>query len=114
MYQATRICKRFFEYTGLDEFLPGDDFNIDATPHTVTIDEMEFDSMRELIDAVKRDYVRFDATGNDWAADPDGSQIIEYARAEREAISWHFDNIPERLLNRVLIPSVDTERKDNG
>lgn len=32
----------------------------------------------------------FAATGTDWAADPDGSQIIDYATAEREERTGHL------------------------
>lgn len=106
-YTARRIARVFYEYTGADEFTPGDDFNVDGTPHYTHDDVREFDSMRELIDAVRRDGVTFAATGNDWAADPDGSYVIDYATAEREAVSWHFDGIAPDMLARVIIPAVD-------
>lgn len=107
MYTARRIASRFFEYIGEDESTPGDTFNTDAMPHMVDDETLTFDSIADLVDAVRRDYVTFDATGSDWAGDPDGSQIIDYATAERETVSWHFDGISPALISRVIIPAVD-------
>ena len=107
MYTARRIAARFFEYIGEDEATPGDTFNIDAMPHSVDDVTIAFDSVAELVDAVRRDYVTFTATGTDWASDPDGSQIIDYATGEREEVSWHFDGISPALLSRVIMPAVD-------
>lgn len=107
MYTARRISARFFEYIGEDESAPGDTFNIDALPHRVDDETFTFDSVSELVDAVRYDYVTFAATGLDWASDPDGSRIIDYATAERETVSWHFDGISPALLSRVIVPAVD-------
>ena len=107
MYTARRIAARFFEYIGGDESAPGDTFNIDAMPHRVDDETLTFDSIADLVDAVRRDYVTFTATGTDWASDPDGSQIIDYATGEREEVSWHFDGISPALLSRVIMPAVD-------
>lgn len=106
-YAATRVAARFFEYVGASEDEPGDVFNVDAMPYRTDIDELTFDTMRELINAVRNDYVTFDATGDAWAADPDGSQVIDYATAEREAVSWHFYDMPPAMLARVIIPAVN-------
>lgn len=107
MYTARRIAARFFEYIGEDEATPGDTFNIDAMPHSVDDETLTFDSVSDLVDAVRRDYATFDATGSDWASDPDGSQIIDYATAERETVSWHFDGTSPALLSSVIMPAVD-------
>ena len=105
-YTARRIQERFFEYIGDDEYSPGDNFNWDGVPHSVKIDNIVFDSVAELVEAVRRDYVSFDATGSDWACNPDGSDTIDYATGERESVSWHFDNIPAGILSRVIIPAI--------
>ena len=108
MYTARRIAARFFEYIGEDESTPGDTFNVDAMPHLVDDVTVTFDSVADLVRAVRWDGATFDATGHDtWASDPDGSQIIDYATAERESVSWHFDGIAPALLSRVIIPAVD-------
>ena len=107
MYTARRIAARFFEYIGEDESTPGDTFNSDAMPHRVDDVTIAFDSVAELVRAVRWDGATFDATGADWASDPDGSQIIDYATAEREVVSWHFDGISPAILSRVIMPAVD-------
>lgn len=106
-YTARRIAARFYEYTGADEYTPGDDFNVDATPYDVRDDVQEFDTMADLVAAVRRDGVTFAATGTDWAADPDGSFDIDFATGAREAVSWHFDGIAPAMLARVIMPAVD-------
>lgn len=105
-YTARRIEERFFEYIGDDEYTAGDVFNIDAMPHSVRIDDIVFDSVSDLVEAVRRDNVTFESTGGQWACNPDGSDIIDYATAERESVSWHFDDIPAGILNRVIIPAI--------
>lgn len=106
-YTARRIAARLFEYIGEDESTPGDTFNFTATPHSVDDKYVTFDSVADLVAAVRWDGAKFDATGSDWASDPDGSQIIDYATAERETVSWHFDGISPALLSRVIMPAVD-------
>ncbi len=106
-YTARRVAARFFEYVGADDASPGEHFNIDATPHTVSDDAQTFDRMADLVAAVRRDCVTFDATGAEWASDPDGSQVIDYGTGERETVSWHFDGIAPAMLARVIVPAVD-------
>ena len=107
MYTARRIAARFFEYIGEDESTPGDTFNVDAMPHRVDDVTVTFDSVADIVRAVRWDGATFAATGSDWASDPDGSQIIDYATGERETVSWHFDGIPPALLSRVIVSAVD-------
>ena len=105
-YTARRIEERFFEYIGDDEYSPGDYFNIDAMPHSVRIDDIVFESVSDLVDTVRLDFVSFKWTGGPGAENPDGSHVIDYATGERESVSWHFDNIPAGILNRVIIPAI--------
>lgn len=106
-YTARRIAERFYEYVNEDDTGPGDQFNVDAAPHTIDDQTWVADSVAELVAWVRQDGVTFAATGNTWASDPDGSQIIDYATGERECISWHFDSVSPALLDRVIIPAVD-------
>ena len=46
--------------------------------------------------------VTFAATGNDWAADPDGSYISNYATAERVETSGHLSGFPDRVLAAIM------------
>ena len=115
-YSATRIAERFFEYVH-DDMSPcagdcGHDwneyFNIDATPHDVDIQELTFDSVSELVDAMRRDGVVFsEGDGCTRASSMDGSVIIDYTTAERERIFWDCSAISDALLDRVIVPSVD-------
>ena len=107
-YKVRRAITRFFEYIGEDENSPGEDFNIDATPHYESVEELTFDSVRELAEAMRRDGVTFNAGDSMERADlPDGSFIISYATAERETCCWDCTEINPAILDRVLIPAVD-------
>jgi hypothetical protein len=93
-----------------------EDFNIDATPHWVDMDHLEFDSPAELIEAIRRDGVRFDATGNGaWAAEPDGSHVVDYRTGEQEAVTWHLPpglvgpGNPSLITTIFIIAFVDAE-----
>ena len=117
-YTATRISRRLYEYVTFDDegnALPSEnveDFNDQPHYHQTTVEDYVFDSVNELVAVVCRDFVRFDATGySTWASDPDGSTIIDYRTAEREEVSWHFDAVPDAILNRVIIPAVDRRPK---
>ena len=109
-YTAHRIATEFYEYTGADEYTPGDSFNGDMMPYAVDDETLTYDTVGELVAAVRRDYVTFSATGCDYAADPDGSTIIDYAAGARESVSWHFDAVSPALLARVIMPAVDARR----
>lgn len=45
--------------------------------------------IHEAIDLIRNLGLTFEASGSEWAADPDGSQIIDYASARREQVSAH-------------------------
>ena len=107
-YTARRIAAQYYEYTGADEFTPGEDFNVDATPYAVDDDAREFDSVADMVAAIRRDGVEFAAYGDgSTACDPDGSHDIDYATGARESVSWHLDTVSPALLARVIIPAVD-------
>lgn len=108
-YSATRVVKRFYEYISDSADEPGDTFNIDATPHYELVEDLTFDSVRELAGAMRRDGVTFTAgDGAEYADLPDGSHIIDYSTAERESCYWDCGAIDARILDRVLIPAVDS------
>lgn len=83
VYTATRIAQRFYEFIGKDEFVPGD----------YDIEDLSYDTVAELVHAVRSDYVTF---------------IINYATGVREVVSWHFSsNVSIDMLTRVIIPAVN-------
>lgn len=113
-YSANRVVTRLYEYVTVDAdgtARPSDsedDFNDMPHYHYESIDAQEFDSVADMVAAIRRDYVSFAAYGDGMtASDPDGSQIIDYATAERESVSWHLDAVSPALLERVIIPAVD-------
>jgi len=52
------------------------------------------DTDEEIIDGAVRVFERegltFAATGNDWAANPDGTVIVDYGTGEREEVTGHL------------------------
>lgn len=51
------------------------------------------------------DYVQaltFAATGNDWAADPDGSYTSNYATGEQTETTAHLSDYPARLTCAII------------
>lgn len=66
--------------------------------------ETEYDDLtaREAADLIRRRGLTFEATGNDWAADPDGSYISDYATGERTETSAHLSGFPDRVLNAIM------------
>lgn len=65
--------------------------------------------LHEAIELIRREGLTFAATGNDWAASPDGSRIIDYATGQREEVSikpqgswWPWEYV-------ALVAGVDAE-----
>jgi hypothetical protein len=50
----------------------------------------ECDEISDAVRAIQREGLTFSATGTDWAADPDGSRISDYATGERQERSAHL------------------------
>lgn len=59
-------------------------------------------SAREAVDLIDRAGLSFAATGNDWAADPDGSYVSDYATGERTETSAHLSGFPDRVLTAII------------
>jgi hypothetical protein len=51
----------------------------------------ECDDTDDAIRVLTREGLTFAATGTEWAADPDGSRIVNYATAERHEVTGHLD-----------------------
>jgi hypothetical protein len=70
-----------------------------------TVTDYDADDVEDAVRILTREGVTFAATGNDWAANPDGSYISNYATAERVETTGHlfgfsdadFDVIVERV-----------------
>ena len=87
---------RFLE----DEIMDGDYL---GGEHTTT-DTQEFDgSASEVARIIRNAGLDFAATGSDWAANPDGSYISNYATGERVAESAHLgDGWPARVVDAIV------------
>ena len=59
------------------------------------VESFECDDIDEAVRAITREGLTFAATGADWAAHPDGSQIIDYATAEREDVTAHIESFSD-------------------
>lgn len=56
-----------------------------------TSEDFEPDTLAEALRIFEREGVTFAASGNfDWAADPDGSRIVDYATGERVETTVHL------------------------
>ena len=53
-------------------------------------EDFEVDDIEEAVHVIKREGLTFEASGSDWAAHPDGTQIIDYGTAQREEVSGHL------------------------
>jgi hypothetical protein len=76
-----------------------------ASYDNATVTDYDCDDVDDAVRILTREGVTFAATGNDWAANPDGSTITNYATAERTETTGHlfgfsdadFDVIIERV-----------------
>lgn len=60
------------------------------------------DQVDEAVRALQRAGVTFAATGNEWAADPDGSYITNYATAERVETTGHLYGFTEAECATII------------
>jgi hypothetical protein len=65
-------------------------------------EEYECDDFEEAVRVFEREGLSFAATGNDWAADPDGSRIVNYATAERHEVSAHLDGFSDAYVRAII------------
>lgn len=59
-------------------------------------DVYDVDNVEEAVRIIKGLGLSYAATNNDWAANPDGSVIVNYATGEREEVTaWLIDETDE-------------------
>jgi hypothetical protein len=61
-----------------------------ASYDNATVTDYDVDDVDDAVRTLNRHGVSFAATGNDWAADPDGSYVSNYATAERVETTGHL------------------------
>lgn len=81
MSKTVRIFRiTYFE----DDIIDGDITKEEVIRSVVPVEDVD-----EAVALIKSHGLTFSATGAEWAADPDGSHIIDYRLAEREEITAH-------------------------
>jgi hypothetical protein len=71
----------------------------DAHTTTTVYDEL---TAREAADRIRREGLTFAATGNDWAANPDGSYISNYGTGERCETTAHLSGFHPRVVDAIM------------
>lgn len=59
-------------------------------------------SAREAAELIQSEGLTFSATGNDWAANPDGSYVSDYVTGERCETSAHLSGFPDRVVDAIM------------
>lgn len=62
----------------------------DADYHETRMDVFECDDTGDAVRVIEREGLTFGSTGTDWAANPDGSTIVDYATGERVETTAHL------------------------
>ena len=65
-------------------------------------EDFEVSTSAEAVDVLKREGLSFAATGTDWAADPDGSRITDYATAERTETTGHLHGFSPWSVRAII------------
>ena len=86
---------RFTEDEITDGDIPYDDDHMTTTVY----DDV---SAAVAASTLARHGLSFVATGNDWAADPDGSYVSNYATGERVETSGHFSGFHARVVAAIM------------
>jgi hypothetical protein len=95
------LCVIRTTYTDVFE---GDPVNPDTS--ITLVEDLE---LHEAIDLCRKHGVSFAATGNQWAADPDGSHVIDYATGEVEEITIHPQGMWWPHEYEALVAGVDAK-----
>lgn len=66
---------------------------------TTVYDEL---TAREAADRIRREGLTFAATGNEWAANPDGSYISNYGTGERCETTAHLSEFHPRVVDAIM------------
>ena len=89
--------KVYRTYYLLDDVVDGD------YPHDdVYVEIYENFSPREAAELIVSLGLTFAASGNDWAADPDGSYVTNYAAGEQCETSAHLVDFHPRLVDAII------------
>jgi hypothetical protein len=65
-------------------------------------DAFPVDTVTEAVDVIQSEGLTFAATGNDWAAHPDGSYPVTFATDERVEVTAHLRNFTENDAAAIM------------
>ena len=65
-------------------------------------DEFEVDTVEEAVRVISNAGLTFEATGNDWAANPDGTTIVDYATGRREEVTAHLHGFTDADTTAII------------
>ena len=68
---------------------------LNLTDDNTTSDSYPVDTVGEAVDLILSEGLTFAATGNDWAAHPDGSYITDYSTGERAEVTAHLHHFSD-------------------
>jgi hypothetical protein len=86
----------FLEDDVFEGSIPRDAY--DAT----TVEEFEVDTVEEAARVISNAGLTFEATGTVWAADPDGSRIVDYATGRREEVTAHLHGFTDADTTAII------------
>jgi hypothetical protein len=96
--RITRV--RFLEDDVFEGSIPCESYE------TATVEDFEVDRDEDLIESaarrIEREGLTFEATGNEWAANPDGTRITDYATGEREETTAHLIGFTDDEMIAVI------------
>lgn len=64
-------------------------------------EEYSCDHWTDAVNRLQCEGLSFDATGADWAANPDGSTIVDYATGRREEVTGHLIGFSRYAEERI-------------
>lgn len=83
-------------------YLEADIYEGSVPMDDVTTTEYDELTAREAANLILREGLSFEATGNEWAANPDGSRCSNPATGERVETTAHLEGFHPRVLNAIM------------
>jgi hypothetical protein len=66
------------------------------------VTDYDVEDVEEAVRAIVVEGLTFAATGNDWAANPDGSVIVNYATGERHEVTAHLEGFSDDDMLAII------------
>lgn len=66
------------------------------------VTEYDCEDVEEAVHALQREGLSFAATGNMWAANPDGSRTVDYGTGEEAETTGHLDGFTPEQVTEIM------------